>query len=247
MNKITDCLIVAAGQGTRIKGLGQSKPLIEICGTALIEHAIQSAISAGVERFVVVTGYRADKLTSFLEQLSLDRGWNISTIFNPEFLKENGLSVLAAAPLLHEDFYLCMCDHLVEPKLYSTMAAAKLDEGIVGLGVDYRLDNPMVDIDDVTKVDLQEGVIRNIGKEITRYSAYDTGIFRGGQNLFNAIRENQQQTGDCSISGGMKLLARRGKAIGIDTGNAEWIDVDSAQMHEMASKWLANRLVIPPI
>jgi 1L-myo-inositol 1-phosphate cytidylyltransferase len=243
MRNITDCLIVAAGQGTRIKGLGQSKPLIELAGIPLIQHAIQSAVSAGVQNFVVVTGYRADELTNFLAELSADKGWNISTVFNPDFLKENGLSVLAASPLLHNDFYLCMCDHLVEPEIYFAIAAAKLKNGEVGLGVDYRLNNPMVDIDDVTKVDLQEDVIRNIGKRITRYSAYDTGIFRGNQSLFNAIRENRQQTGDCSISGGMKLLALNKKAIGIDTGNAEWIDVDSAQMHQMASKWLAGRLV----
>ncbi|MBL4616115.1 MAG: NTP transferase domain-containing protein [Robiginitomaculum sp.] len=243
MAEIKDCLIVAAGQGTRIKGLGRSKPLIELAGTPLIEHAIQSAASSGIENFVVVTGYRADELTSFLQQLSANNGWNISTVFNPDFLKENGLSVLAAAPLLQNDFYLCMCDHLVEPEIYSAMAAAKLKDGEVGLGVDYRLNNPMVDIDDVTKVDLQNGVIRNIGKEIPRYNAYDTGIFRGGQSLFNAIRQNWQQTGDCSISGGMKLFAQQGKAIGIDIKAAEWIDVDSEQMHQMATKWLAKRLV----
>ncbi|MCF6292937.1 MAG: NTP transferase domain-containing protein, partial [Robiginitomaculum sp.] len=160
MAKVTDCLIVAAGQGTRIKGLGQSKPLIELAGTTLIEHAMQSAISGGIENFVVVTGYRAEELTGFLEQLSANKGWNISTVFNPNFLKENGLSVLAAAPLLHKDFYLCMCDHLVEPEIYSALAEAELKDGEVGLGVDYRLDNPMVDIGDVTKVDLKDGVIR---------------------------------------------------------------------------------------
>lgn len=244
MSQIKDCLIVAAGQGTRLKGIGDSKPLVELAGKTLIEHAMSSAISAGVERFVVITGYQAKTLTVYLNALAAKTGWQIEAQFNPDYLKQNGLSVLAGAPLLRDDFYLAMCDHLVEPALYQRLAKAKLATGAVGLGVDLRLDNPMVDIDDVTKVEIHNGLIKNIGKNIPNYCAYDTGIFRAGQSLFAAIRTSAGQSGNCSISGAMELLAQQNKAVAIDTGSAEWIDVDSPEMHHLASKWLAEQSVL---
>lgn len=57
--QITDCLIVAAGKGTRLKGFGDLKPLVNLCGRPLIEHAMRSASAAGVTNFVIVTGYKA--------------------------------------------------------------------------------------------------------------------------------------------------------------------------------------------
>jgi len=243
MSHIKDCLIVAAGQGTRIKGLGDSKPLIELDGTPLIEHAMRSAHEAGVQNFVVITGYQADRLCLFLDQLATRTNWSIATQFNPEFLSENGLSVLAGEPHLDGEFYLAMCDHVVEPSLYRQLAQAELPTGAVGLGVDHRLDNPMVDIDDVTKVQLSQEFISHIGKTLTQYSAFDTGIFRASPSLFAAIQTSRDRTGDCSISGGMELLASQKLAIGINTKNADWIDVDSVEMHKIATKWLQKKAV----
>ncbi len=238
MSSIKDCLIVAAGQGTRLKGLGDSKPLIELNGIPLIEHAMRSAHGAGVNNFVVVTGYQSERVCEFLKQVSARTNWNIKTRFNPDFLSENGLSVLAAEPDLSGEFYLAMCDHVVEPSLYDELAKADLPSEAVGLGVDYRMQNPMVDLEDVTRVELEREYITHIGKTLTSYSAFDTGIFRAGPSLFAAIQTSRERTGDCSISGGMELLASQKLAIGIDTGNSDWIDVDSVPMHKLASSWL---------
>jgi len=67
--QITDCLIVAAGKGTRLKGFGDLKPLVNLCGRPLIEHAMRSASAAGVTNFVIVTGYKAGILKKFLQSL----------------------------------------------------------------------------------------------------------------------------------------------------------------------------------
>ncbi len=146
---IEDLLIVAAGMGTRLRAKGNLKPLVELGGIPMIEHAISAAFNAGLKRATVVTGYHADILTSFLASLSARRGWEINTVHNPDFMYPNGLSVLKAAPvLLTRPFCLAMCDHLVEPVLYKRLLAATLKEDEVGLAVDTRLDNPYVDIED---------------------------------------------------------------------------------------------------
>jgi len=159
MKPIRDCLIVAAGKGTRIRGLGDLKPMINLGGKPLIEHAMLAASSQGVERFVIITGYNARLLETFLATLAEKYDWDIQTVFNPEFEKANGLSVLAGEPYLQEEFFLAMCDHVVEPSLYNSLLSADLPEGCVGLGVDIHMGNPNVDIEDVTKVLLRGGKI----------------------------------------------------------------------------------------
>lgn len=237
---ITDCLIVAAGKGTRLKGFGDLKPLVNLCGRPLIEHAMRSASSAGVKNFVIVTGYKSGILKKFLENLRKKYRWKITIVENLEYEKANGLSVLAAKPYLKNDFFLSMCDHVVEPSIYDALMAPELAPGCVGLGVDHRLKNPDVDIKDVTRVSHADGRIEKIGKEVRKYNAFDCGIFRANPNLFAAIEQSVEQTGDCSISGGMKILSANHQARAIDIGTARWIDVDSPDMHKKAHKWMRS-------
>jgi len=241
LSQTKDCLIVAAGKGTRLKGRGDLKPLVDLCGAPLIEHAMLAAANAGVRNFVVVTGYRAEVLSDFLERLGERRNWNIATVNNPDFEKENGLSVLLGEGYLGDEFFLTMCDHVVETCLYEKMLEANLPKGAVALGVDMRLSNPDVDIDDVTKVQMSGDKIYDIGKNLEAYNAFDTGVFRATPALFSAIRQSQVNNGDCSISGGMRLLAKNGRAFAIDVGASRWIDVDSPQMHRKAQEWFDRR------
>ena len=242
MPRIKTCLIVAAGKGTRLKGFGDLKPLVNLCGKPLIEHAMVTAATSGVTRFVIVVGYKGGILSSFLRTLSDKYPWDIQIVDNPEFEKSNGLSVLAAEPYLKEEFFLAMCDHVVEPSLYENMQMAELEDGAIGLGVDRRLDNPDVDLDDVTKVWTDGPHIENIGKTISEYNAYDAGIFRANPSFFAAIKKSLADTGDCSISGAMRELASEKKAIAIDIGNARWMDVDSPDMHRRAHAWKHDAL-----
>ena len=236
-SRISQCLIVAAGKGVRLKGFGDLKPLVNLCGMPLIEHAMVTAASSGVTRFVIVIGYKAGVLRSFLQTLSEKYPWEIVIVENPQYEKSNGVSVLAAEDHLQGEFFLAMCDHVVDPSIYEYMQAADLPKGAIGLGVDRRLDNPDIDIDDVTKVQTDGDVIENIGKTITTFNAYDAGIFRANPNFFKAIRKSVLETGDCSISGGMRQLADETKAFAIDIKNSRWIDVDSPDMHGRAHEW----------
>ena len=76
-------LIVAAGMGTRLRGIAISKPLAQVGGVPLIESAIDSAHKAGVSEFVVVTGYEGDRLEAFLANLSRAGQIINNSIFEP--------------------------------------------------------------------------------------------------------------------------------------------------------------------
>ncbi len=94
------CLIIAAGKGIRLRRQGDVKPLIPILGLPLIERVIRSAMEAGADEFFVVTGYQEERLRSFLSGLTGRLGCRITPIFNREWVKKNGLSVLKAKEYL---------------------------------------------------------------------------------------------------------------------------------------------------
>ena len=74
-----NCLILAAGLGSRLRGTSESKPLTPVGRMPLIEHVIRRAAAGGATRFLVVTGYEAERVEGFLAglqfRLALPIGW----------------------------------------------------------------------------------------------------------------------------------------------------------------------------
>jgi choline kinase len=221
------CLIIAAGQGTRLRSIARSKPLAEVAGRPLIEHVMNSAAAGGATSFVVVTGYAPVPLEAFLGRLSERTGQPIEIVRNPDWAQPNGVSVLAAEPFLDGEFVLLMSDHLFDPAILADMIAADRSGAALTLGADHKVDNPLLDLDDATKIELGEGGrIRRIGKTLERYDAIDTGIFIATPELLEALRASLAAGGTGSLSEGVQALADRGRAFTRDIGGRWWLDVD---------------------
>jgi CDP-L-myo-inositol myo-inositolphosphotransferase len=201
------CLIIAAGRGRRLQQRGDSKPLIPILGLPLIERVIRIAMEAGADDFFVVTGYREELIRSFLVSLTDRLGCSITPIFNEDWEKENGLSVLKAKEYLQEPFLLLMADHLFDPSIARELMALALSDGEIALGVDEDIRNSFVN-------------------GLTDFNAFDTGIFLCTPAIFNALERSAKQDGDTTLSRGVKILAAEGKAKTFDISGRFWIDVD---------------------
>jgi 1L-myo-inositol 1-phosphate cytidylyltransferase len=236
------CLILAAGFGSRLQSKGASKPLIELDGTPLIERVMITNREAGVEAFDVVIGHRGEELRAHLDAFAADAGLDIRYIENPEYRLGNGVSVLQGRGLLNEPFILSMCDHIYESSVVADLIAVANDsQGLPGdglvLAVDRNIDNPKIDLDDVTRVLEHDGYIRAIGKGIVDYNCFDTGVFVSTPGLFDAIERSIELHSDDTLSGGVRLLAAQRKARILDIGARYWIDVDEPfELDEVARR-----------
>lgn len=232
------CLIIAAGQGSRLQSKAASKPLARIAGRPLIEHVIRRARAGGATSFVVVTGYAGRGIEEFLGRVGADEGIAVACVRNDEWRKPNGHSVLAAAPALEDEFLLAMSDHLVDPAIVAA-TIAEPRRGALLLAVDRRIDSPLIDLDDATKVQTDgEGRIVRLGKTIAEYDAIDTGVFRSGHALVDAIRASVEGGGQGSLSEGVQSLADRGLAFTVEIGGRWWLDVDDPRALALAEEAL---------
>jgi 1L-myo-inositol 1-phosphate cytidylyltransferase len=225
---VDQCLILAAGNGSRIASLsgGVPKPLVPLCGVPLLEHVILSSEQAGINRFVIVVGYRADLIRRWFAARSFGR-ISVTWIENLDYHKANGVSALAAKEKLHDPFLLLMSDHLFEPKTAKALLHEPLSDDEVILAVDYKIDR-VFDLDDATKVQCNGNQIVGIGKDLACYNALDTGMFLCSPTLFHRL-ESAKKNGNCSLSDGMRQLGGEQKLRAFDIGDAHWQDVDTPE------------------
>ena len=240
------CVIIAAGKGKRISGKGASKPLVRLLSVPLIERTIRTAAGAGFDDFCVITGHNGHKLRRFLDGLGRRMDVRITTLENERWEEGNGTSVLRAEEAVDGRFVLLMSDHVFDGVILKRLKDQPLNDGEVRLAVDYGLDpNDGMDVADVTKVLVNDGRIDAIGKDVSHYNAYDTGIFLCSPSLFSAIRESLRR-GDTSLSGAVRILAEGGRLRSFNTEGRFWIDVDDIGALSKGRSMLLSNLSSKP-
>jgi len=236
--RVTRAIVLAAGTGSRLSEGADvlPKPLRVVGGVPLVVRVLRTLKSAGIQEAVVITGFQGEAVRRALKA-ETDLGLKLSFVDNPHFDKKNGVSLLAAARFVDRECVLTMSDHLYSPELVRRLLSADVPEGSCALAVDYDIER-CFDLDDATKVGVELGKIKRIGKELESYDALDTGVFRIGPALIAELAAVEASTGDCSLSDGVQALSRRGRFLATDVGDVRWVDVDTPQAMACAEAML---------
>ena len=229
-------IILAAGKGERlVSGKSYPKPLAPVAGTALIVRVIHTLARGGVTEVGVIHGYLGQVLVDALERAELPV--RLQFFRNDEYDKPNGTSLLKARDFVEGSTFLLMSDHLFAPALLDRVAAFPLAADEAVLGIDYDIPR-CFDLPDATKVAVDGDRVARISKELDRYDALDTGVFRITPALVRELEAVDGPAG-CSLSQGVGALARAGKMRVANGGDARWIDVDTPDAHAEAERLLA--------
>ena len=232
-------LILAAGQGTRLRTVGDTKPLVQLLGLGLIERVILTAKKSGIKEFCIVVGYHGEKIREHLSD-GKKHGVKIQYVQNDQWTRGNAISILKARDHFKESFVLLMTDHNYDRRILDQLLKTKIGKDECILCVD-RNPKDHLNIDDATKVRTVDHRIETIGKDLTDYNCIDTGIFICNPVIFDALEQSISK-GDEGLSGGIKILAQRHKMRYMPLGDNFWIDIDDKTDRKNAELLICNKL-----
>ncbi len=240
MTLVSEAVILMAGKGARL-GASAPKPLAQLLGRPLIAYTFDALARAGIKQVYAIVGFQKHLVIAGAKPL-IPKDLDVRFIENPDWQKQNGISVLVAAKHVASPFLLTMSDHLFDQTIVDlTLRNAASDQ--LNLAVDRKVDS-IVDLDDATKVETRGDRIIAIGKQLEHYDGIDTGFFVCPRDIFDYLERAKSDSGrsDCSLSDGVRAMAAEGKARAIDIGEAWWQDVDTPEMFTAAERKLAARL-----
>lgn len=235
---ISEAVILMAGSGSRLRRIGETspKPLLSLGGRPLISYTLAALVKAGVKTIYAVVGFESDLLRAGIMAL-IPAETDLVWIENPEWQKQNGVSLLAAANSVKAPFFLTMGDHIFDDSIVDLLQKnSKANE--LNLAVDRKPDR-IFDLDDAMKAQTRGGRLIAIGKDLEEYDAIDIGLFVCPRDIFDYL-ECAKRDGDCSLADGVRLMAAAGKVRAIDIGGAWWQDIDTPEMLAAAEKVLGG-------
>jgi choline kinase len=251
MTTISEAVILMAGEGSRLRqGYGGQarlrgsditilKPFVPVLGRPLISYTLDTLIGVGIKTVNFVVGYESERVITQLKQL-FPCGLNAFFIENPDWQKQNGVSVLAAANRIKSPFLLTMSDHLFDNTIVDRLIESA-DPDFLNVAVDRKL-HSIFDLGDAMKIQTRGDRVTGIGKDLREFDAIDTGLFVCPLEIFDYLEraKSDSRGRDCSLADGVRLMAADNKVLAIDIGTAWWQDVDTPQMLQHAEKEMAK-------
>lgn len=126
MSEITRAVILAAGQGSRLRPLTNDRPkcLIDVAGKTVLSRAIRTFRQAGICDICIVVGYMAETIESL--------GYQV--LRNPRYLTDNALGSFSEAAAAWRGGAICgYADILFQAELVSDLLR---DPGAVSIAID---------------------------------------------------------------------------------------------------------------
>ena len=125
-------VILAAGMAKRLRPLTDTKPkcLLKVGERTLLERTVAAMAATGISEFVVVTGYRADQIRDFLDNLdgleSLGKP-KFTYLHNADYEHNNNIYSLwmAGEKVRGQEFLLMDSDILCDPAAVLRIASEK--------------------------------------------------------------------------------------------------------------------------
>ena len=222
-------VILAAGQGTRIRSVHGERPkcLIEVDDGTILDHQLKALSKAGIDEVAIVVGYEKEQIINHVKTQSLARKQRIDFIQNPAYALSNNIYSLWLALdwVRGDNFIVLNADVIFDPEILS---AAVRPSASISMIVD-----PMWR-DETMKVIIEDEHVIQMNKKISREAFSGTYI---GITIFSKlIQDRFFRTMNDLISAGhvneffnvaVQKLANEGIRVGYtSTDGLAWAEID---------------------
>jgi UDP-N-acetylglucosamine diphosphorylase / glucose-1-phosphate thymidylyltransferase / UDP-N-acetylgalactosamine diphosphorylase / glucosamine-1-phosphate N-acetyltransferase / galactosamine-1-phosphate N-acetyltransferase len=226
MTKIDKAVVLAAGRGTRMRELTADlpKPMIEVRGKSILQHIVEGLRDAGVRKFLIIVGYRADAVQNFFGDGSR---YNIEIQYATQVVQDGTGRVVDLARSFVENapFILSYGDILVDPANYKRVVDLAGDvEAIITVkrGEDVTKGGAVFLNDQMELVDLREKT--KPGQATSPW--YNAGLYTFRPSIFEfTAKLEPSPRGEYELTDAIRSLAQSGKKVQAIELVGEWADV----------------------
>lgn len=231
-------VILAAGVGNRMNHLtdGCHKALVRVSGKELILHTLDFITHPAVTERIVVTGFEAEGLKSFLKSHRPD----VKTIYNPNFSDGSIRTIETALPYLNGDFVLLNADHIYPRRMLPHILKQRR-----GISAACDFDRPLIEDDMKVKL-TDDKKLSRIKKTLEQFDGGYIGITLCEASCLpvykNAVAKTREiQGAKAPVEFVLGHLATEGHPIHIcDASGIRWLEVDTLEDLALAEATLKD-------
>ena len=226
MAKIETAVLLAAGRGTRMRDLTADipKPMIEVRGKPVLQHIVEGLRGAGVRKFLIVVGYRADAVRDYFGD---GARYNVDIKYATQVVQDGTGRVVDLARDFTENvpFVLSYGDILVDPHNYKSIADLGDDvEAIISVkrGEDVSKGGAVFLNKQMELIDLLEKP--KPGEKTSPW--YNAGLYAFRPSILEfTARLQPSPRGEYELTDAIRELAQSGKKVKALELIGEWADV----------------------
>lgn len=205
MNDAVPAVVLAAGEGRRLDPLTnrRPKPMVPVANRPLLEYVVEALAEAGVDRIVLVVGYRRERIRNHFGDGD-DWGVDIEYVVQEKQLG-TGHAVLQAQDVLDDAFLVLNGDRIVDTSLVERVRDALGDRG--GPVVSVTRSSPprhygVVELNG----DRVEAITEKPEAPVTS-EVINAGVYGFDASIFDAIRETSTDGGELDVTTTLDELA----------------------------------------
>lgn len=223
---LTKAVLLAAGCGTRMRGLTSAlpKPMIAVRGKPILLHIVEGLRAAGVAQFLIIVGHRADVVRQFFADGS---GLGVRIEYALQLVQDGTGKVLELARAFagSDPFVLSYGDILVEPANYQRLVRLEESaEAIISVkrGEDVSKGGAVFLNERSELVDLREKAPP--GEPTSPW--YNAGIYAFRPSIFEfTARLAPSPRGEYELTDAVRELALAGNRVQALELTGAWADV----------------------
>lgn len=213
-------VVLAAGEGTRLRPLTQNrpKPMLPAANRPILEHVLDALVDAGIERIVLVVGYRRERVQSYVGPSYRDVP--VEYVVQDKQLG-SGHALLQAADTVSEPLLVVNGDRLIE-------SAAVEEVGTAFAECERPAAMAVIERESVSRY----GVVSLDGDEVTElvekpnsegHGMINAGIYAFEETIFDEIEATSRRSGELALTDTIGALVDQREVTGIPI-EGMWVD-----------------------
>lgn len=238
---IKTIVIAAAGRGTRMKhlALDRSKHMVPVAGKPFFHYVLQSVHAAGFLRIIVVVGYKAEVMKTFLDDQELP----VTVVVQPDVVggKYGSAAVLEAAreAIGNEPFVYMNGDTLYNESAFSVVSK---NDGVSRLLGTYHDDPTQYGVIEATPNGVLKRIVEKPKEPVC--NVINLGLYGFTPEVFEVLPDVPiSARGEYEITDALNMLAERG-TVRVEQLHGGWVDLGKPEDIPLVEKFLVDNNLV---